>query len=64
MDFQNDSIDVFEFDQEWIYTITFIGGSQITGAVIKAYENGIVLNCGTHVPTASILYFKPLSLIQ
>lgn len=57
MDFQ--STDIFTFDPNWVYAITLVGGIIITGAIVHAYDNGIVTNNGTHIPTDKILYFIP-----
>ncbi|AQW88828.1 putative membrane protein [Erwinia phage pEa_SNUABM_50] len=58
------SNDIFTFDPAWIYKFTLMGGLQITGTIIRPFDNGIVLNDGTHIPTDKIVCFVPISIIK
>ena len=52
--------DVFTFDPSYLYTIKLVTGDTISGMIVETYDNGIVLNDLTHIPTDKIVYFKPV----
>lgn len=59
-----EATDIFTFDPEWIYEFYLLDNIKLTGALIDARDNGIVLNDGMHIPTDKIVCFKPVSQIQ
>lgn len=60
MDYQNNYQDIFQFDPNFEYEIVLLGGIVLKGMPVEAYDNGIVINTGQFIPTASILYFSPV----
>lgn len=56
--------DVFTFDPKFLYSIKLVTGEIIEGFIVETYDNGIVLNDLTHIPTDKIVYFKPVQRQQ
>lgn len=52
--------DIFTFDPEYQYTFYLVGKINITGYVIDARDNGVVLNTLEHIPTDKIVFFSPI----
>jgi hypothetical protein len=52
--------DIFTFDPEYQYTFYLVDKINITGYVIDARDNGIVLNTLEHIPTDKIIFFSPI----
>jgi len=52
--------DIFTFDPEYQYTFFLINQVNLTGFVIDARDNGIILNTLEHIPTDKIAFFVPV----
>lgn len=52
--------DIFTFDPEYQYDFFLVNQATLTGYVIEARDNGIVLNTLEHIPTDKIVFFIPV----
>lgn len=52
--------DIFTFDPDYQYTFFLIDKVNLTGFVIDARNNGIILNTLEHIPTDKIVFFIPV----
>lgn len=52
--------DIFTFDPEYQYTFYLLGNINISGYIIDARDNGVVLNTLEHIPTDKIIFFVPV----
>lgn len=56
--------DIYSFDSSVIYKFYLIEGHTVSGSVIEACDNGIVLNQLQHIPTINIIYFEVLGSVK